>query len=67
MAKAKERRAKGWTSIQGEYVMCPVPDCGHMGAMITKAHCRIAHNLERSEVEKQFGGAYRVLKRQGGR
>lgn len=61
------RRAKGWTAVQGEYVMCPVPECKHIGLAITKIHCRMVHDMERSEIEKLYGEAYRVLKKRKGR
>lgn len=58
-------RAESWSSVADEFIQCPVPDCGHLGAMITKAHCRMAHNLEREEVEKLHGKPFRVIKKKG--
>lgn len=40
---------------QNNSVRCPVPDCGHIGLMITKARCRIAHGMERDEIAKLYG------------
>ena len=34
---------------------CPVEGCNHVGLVITKAHCRIEHGLERNEVVSKYG------------
>lgn len=34
---------------------CPHPNCGHFGLIITKFHCRDAHNMEREELFKLYG------------
>lgn len=34
---------------------CPVPNCGHIGLIITKVHYREAHNLDRRQAEVQYG------------
>jgi len=36
-------------------VRCPYPECGHIGDFITKAHCRIAHNMEQEELFSKYG------------
>lgn len=35
--------------------VCPYPDCGYRGEFISKAHCRINHNMEQSEVFAKYG------------
>lgn len=40
---------------QNNSVMCPVPDCGHIGSFISKIHCRMHHGMEREEVYKKYG------------
>lgn len=34
---------------------CPVPNCAHVGLIITKVHYRDAHNLDRRQAELQYG------------
>lgn len=53
--------ANSWSSIGDELVKCPVDDCHHVGLIITKAHCRLEHNMSRNEVEKKYGYPKRVL------
>lgn len=36
-------------------VVCPVPNCNHFGQVITKAHCRMAHGMEREEIASLYG------------
>jgi len=44
-----------WNAKHGEYVKCPVEGCKHFGIVITKAHCRIEHQMSREEVRKKYG------------
>ena len=44
-----------WFAGTSKGLKCPVPGCTHVGEVITKAHCRIAHDMERTEVAKQYG------------
>ena len=44
-----------WYSNPNEFLQCPVPDCGHTGTIITKIHCRMAHDLTREQVGQSFG------------
>lgn len=44
-----------WFAGTNKGLRCSVPGCEHIGEVITKAHCRIAHNMERTEVAKQYG------------
>lgn len=45
-----------WSSKSSEsMVVCPVPGCNHKGQIITKVHCRMAHGMEREEIEKLYG------------
>lgn len=64
---ARILRAKGWAARPGEYIMCPVPECCHMGLVITKMHGRLAHSMEQEEITELYGMPYRVLKKRGGR
>ncbi|ATN94309.1 hypothetical protein [Lysinibacillus phage vB_LspM-01] len=52
-----------WTATGNEMIKCPVPGCHHIGLMITKVHCRMAHGLERTEVEKKYGFPSRVIQK----
>jgi hypothetical protein len=36
-------------------VKCSFPGCSHRGEVITKVHCRTAHNIEREELFKKYG------------
>ncbi|BDH62148.1 hypothetical protein MTP04_22780 [Lysinibacillus sp. PLM2] len=57
-------RWNSWTSNGLDSVLqCPVPNCGHKGQIITKAHCRLAHEMTRDEVKKKYGMPYRVIVR----
>lgn len=61
--KAKEMRSSNRSSLwtgSGGLLMCPVPECGHIGTIITKVHCRIAHEMEREEVQKLYGMPFNV-------
>ena len=40
---------------------CPVPGCGHIGGIITKAHCEIAHGMKKEEVYKIYGEPTEVV------
>ncbi|MGE6516657.1 hypothetical protein [Lysinibacillus sphaericus] len=49
-----------WHSVGDELVRCPVEGCCHIGIVITKAHCKIEHNMTRDEVSKKYGYPKRV-------
>lgn len=34
---------------------CTYPGCDHTGALITKAHCRINHEMERDKMFELYG------------
>ncbi|WP_369379251.1 hypothetical protein [Lysinibacillus fusiformis] len=51
-----------WNAKQGAYIKCPVPNCNHTGIVITKAHCRIVHDMTREEVRKKYGFPENVSK-----
>lgn len=51
-----------WSAEQGGFIKCPVPDCAHVGIVITKAHCRIAHGMTQEEVQTKYGLPKRVAK-----
>lgn len=44
-----------WFAGTNKGLKCPVPGCTHVGEVITKAHCRIVHGLEREEVKDRYG------------
>lgn len=44
-----------WFSGTNRGLRCPVEGCEHVGEVITKAHCRIVHGMEREEVNKKYG------------
>lgn len=52
-----------WYAIGNQEVECPFPGCNHVANIITKAHCRIVHNMEREEVGRLYGAP----KNRGGR
>jgi len=52
---------QSWSSKGDELVKCPVDGCDHVGIIITKAHCRLEHNMTRDEVKKKYGFPKRVI------
>lgn len=50
-----QKLSTSWSTCSSGMLRCPVPGCKHTGDIITKAHCRIAHNMEREEVKKKYG------------
>lgn len=54
-----------WNAVGNEFLKCPVEGCDHIGKIITKAHCRIAHNMTRVEVWKKYGYPKRVISKKG--
>ena len=55
-----------WYGKNGTQMMCPVPGCGHVGSFISKAHLRIAHDLNRTEVFSLYGPAKKMPKKNNG-
>ncbi|MGE7672953.1 hypothetical protein ACQKMV_05115 [Lysinibacillus sp. NPDC094403] len=53
---------KSWNALGNEFVKCPVDNCGHIGTIITKTHCKLVHNMTRDEVRKRYGMPKRVTK-----
>ncbi|MFJ8100257.1 hypothetical protein [Lysinibacillus sp. NPDC096212] len=51
-----------WNAKHGAYIKCPVPNCNHIGIVITKAHCRLVHRMTREEVRKKYGFPKNVSK-----
>ncbi|MEK5429687.1 hypothetical protein MKY88_02380 [Lysinibacillus sp. FSL R7-0073] len=51
-----------WNARYGAYIKCPVPNCNHVGSVITKAHCRLVHGMDRAEVRKKYGFPENVSK-----
>lgn len=39
---------------------CPHPGCNHIGSYITKAHCEIAHNMDRDKLFKKYGNPVEI-------
>lgn len=55
-----------WNSSSNDkFVVCPVPECKHYAWIITKAHCRIAHGMEREEIAKRYGLPKEIKMRRG--
>ncbi|MFJ7646900.1 hypothetical protein ACIQ1H_05095 [Lysinibacillus sp. NPDC097279] len=50
-----------WYAPNGELLKCPVPGCHHIGTIITKKHCWLAHGMSRDEVGKKYGKPKRIL------
>ena len=44
-----------WFAGAHGQLKCPVPGCNHVAEVITKAHCRIVHGMEREDVKKAYG------------
>lgn len=45
-----------WYAPTKATVVCPHPECSHVSDyVITKAHCRTVHNMERDQVKKLYG------------
>ena len=53
--KKNEDVSDSWFAGPSQMVSCPVEGCSHTGLVITKAHCRNEHGMEREEVKKKFG------------
>ncbi|MEQ6355937.1 hypothetical protein ABNX05_15005 [Lysinibacillus sp. M3] len=53
-----------WSAKQGALIQCPVKECNHIGIVITKAHCRLVHDMTREEVRKKYGFPKYVSKKQ---
>lgn len=59
--KQQKNRSDSWYSYgAGKVLKCPVPGCDHVGGVITKAHCRMHHGMERDEVKKKYGMPMKV-------
>lgn len=50
-----EKFSTTWSAGTGAFVRCPYPNCTHTGLLITKAHCRLEHQMEREEIGKLYG------------
>lgn len=62
----ENKRTNSWSSVFAGAVRCPVPGCNHVGTLITKAHCRLYHHMEREEVEQLHGMPFVVYNQPGG-
>ncbi|GKV66730.1 MULTISPECIES: hypothetical protein [unclassified Sporosarcina] len=49
------KRSNSWHGPGISSLRCPYPECGHMAQIITKAHCRINHDMEREEIAEKYG------------
>ena len=54
-AKSVSDLVTSWFGNGLNQLLCPVPNCGHVSSVITKAHCRIVHDMEREEVKALYG------------
>ena len=54
---------KKWYGQRNNPVLCPVPDCGHVGSFISKVHCRRVHGMEREEVGEKYGYPKEITRR----
>lgn len=61
--KHKVKDWEKWSSAGNEMIMCPHENCIHTGHVITKAHCRMEHGMEREEVQKLYGFPKRVIRK----
>lgn len=52
--------SNSWFGDGNSILRCPVPGCDHTGSIITKVHCRMAHNMERDEVKKKYGMPFKL-------
>ena len=55
MNDSGNRISNSWSASNSNRLRCPVPGCTHKAEIITKAHCRIEHDMERDEVKKKYG------------
>ena len=53
--RGEEMISNNWFAGTNKGLKCPVEGCNHVGEVITKAHCRIVHGMEREEVRKRYG------------
>lgn len=61
MEQAKQLRSNSWFAKGANtLVRCPVPNCNHTGTVITKAHCRNIHNMERKKLGKRYGMPFQI-------
>lgn|SRR5690554_2871691 len=59
---AKRKRSTSWfANGANSLIRCPYPGCTHTGTVITKAHCKLVHNMDRKEVGKKYGMPYQFI------
>lgn len=59
---AKRKRSTSWfANGANSLIRCPYPGCTHTGTVITKAHCKLAHNMDRKELAKKYGMPYQIV------
>ena len=51
----EQKISNSWRAKSSSQLRCPVPGCTHTADIITKAHCRTVHNMEREEVRERYG------------
>lgn len=44
-------------------IRCPHPECAHIGNIITKAHCKMYHDMSREDVGRLYGPPIKAIKR----
>lgn len=60
-----KERSESWFSKQNQYVMCPVYGCHHIGNITTKAHCKVAHQKSRDDIQKDYGMPFIIKMKEG--
>ena len=50
-----KRISDSWHGRTNTVLQCPIPGCEHKGEIITKAHLRLHHGMERNEVKEKYG------------
>ena len=57
------RRSNTWHA-NGKYILkCPVDGCKHQAPIITHAHCRGVHSMERKQVKEKYGMPFVYVKK----
>lgn len=54
------KRSDSWFGDGNAILRCPVTGCDHTGSIITKAHCRLVHEMEREDVKTQYGMPFKI-------
>lgn len=49
------KRSNPWHASGNGVIRCPHPDCCHTAEIITNAHCRMYHGMNRKEISELYG------------